>query len=359
MAECEHIGLLQVVAGKQIILQDEGRMERAVAAMTNPSWQRPSLLFFLGRKSKDQALHALFPFNTIKKGYRESCARLRIDNATINSDNPILFADSELNSQYSIQSETPNCHVITAHSVQWSLPFNHKLSDVLHARLFFLFADVICVFADDIGGLQSVAETLKEWASIGSAADASKKLRPRVIIVTSGESASPTYDVLDMDDLRFSLLRAGELNLHESFSGVCLLQLPGSHISSSAKHRRLKEVLLKHADEMRRIRIEESSLFTGTHLSSLYRQALSHTAKTWRDPFNLIVESRKGNLVEESFTDHVTTFLKLAIALKIPYDDMALFIASAILLDAYPPDMHGKTDPTLLNFSDPLLSIRI
>jgi len=95
MANCEHIAWLQSVDHKESQLRDGGRMKRVLEEMPRPSEQRPSIVFFIGQKAKNTALYELFPFNNVRRGRGDGFANLRLDNATINSDQPIWFADSD------------------------------------------------------------------------------------------------------------------------------------------------------------------------------------------------------------------------------------------------------------------------
>ena len=342
MADCNHIDLVQLFTKKESFIRDEGRLVRILSELTRPSTQYPSLLSFLGRKVKDRALPELFPFNRIKKGSRNSIATLQVDVNTIGADNPIYFADSDIKPPTVTPLDIPKCHTAQAHSIKWPMPVDHGRSETFHARLLFLFTDVICLFAEDIGGFQNVINHLQDWVAIGSASCAPRQLRPRLIVVVPSTQKSPTYDVLELEDLRFNLLRGAAPDVLESFSEISKFQLGGNHLSPLARYRELKTVLLRHAMEMRHLRTSQRLLFSATHLSRLFSQAVLHTATTLGQPFDTIESSRRGNPVAEEFGDHVIAFLRLGIRFKMSFDAMASFIASSILVDAYPPGMHSK-----------------
>ena len=65
--------------------------------------------------------------------------------------------------------------------------------------------DVICIFVDDVEGLNTVVDILKEWAKYGSVFYLLKVLYPRVVIVISSNVISPTFELLKIEDLRFNL----------------------------------------------------------------------------------------------------------------------------------------------------------
>ena len=342
MAYCDHIDLVQVFTKQQLFIRDEGRLGRVLSDLTRPSTQYPSFLSFLGRKAKDRALIELFPFNRIKKGSRNSIATLQVDSNTLGADNPIYFADSDIKSPGVISTDLPRCHTVENHFVTWHPPADHYQTGTLQARLLFLFTDVICLFAEDVGGFQNVANQLQDWAAFGCASYAPRQLRPRMIVVVPSTQTSPTHDILELENLRFNLSRGGSPDALEAFSEISKFQLAGDHVSPLARYRELKTVLLRHAKEMRQLRASQKLQFSATHLSRLFSQGVLHTATTLGEPFDVIAASRRENPVAETLGDHVVTFLRLGIRYKMSFDVMASIIASSILVDAYPPGMHSK-----------------
>ena len=97
MSRCDHISLLRIAEGKEVCLLNDGQIDRAMQAMTNPSAQYPSLQFFIGRIAKDLAHPKLFSHNNVRRGPqdRNCVANLRLDASSISCNRPILFADSE------------------------------------------------------------------------------------------------------------------------------------------------------------------------------------------------------------------------------------------------------------------------
>lgn len=343
MTICIHNTWLEVAGNKEISIKDHHRLDRILPEMTNPTAQYPLQLFFLGKKSKDQALRQVFRHNKFTRGCQDGVANLRIDTSTIGIDSPILFADSDLATRSSTPQEPPKCHNVTSHSLRWPLPSHRNLHDLIYVKIFFSFTDVICIFADDVGGLEGVTSYLKEWASIGAALRGSKQVRPRVLIVTEEDIVSPTLEVLEIEDMKFNLRHPHISNIHESFSVISKLRLAGNHLSLQARYRELREVLLRQAREMRQVRIDNRVLYSAIHLSSLFHRAVQHAASTLRYPFNPILESRKQNALSDEYSGYLKIFLQLSIRLKMPFDAMAYYIGSTILMDAYPPGMHSQS----------------
>jgi hypothetical protein len=60
------------------------------------------------------------------------------------------------------------------------------------------------------------------------------------------------------------------------------------------------------------------------------------------EPFSCIVASRLLNQLDDSYTHHLTNMFHITISHSWNFKDTASIIASAILMDAYPPRMHRK-----------------
>ena len=339
---CNHAALLQLASNDSLSLCDTGRLDQVCRMLPDPVRQKPSLIFFPGAGSKDHALSYLFRPERLKKGAREGGNSLRIDRSTMDSDNPILILESDLEAPPPRPLQYVNCHENQAHKIVWHPPPSDCLWLSLHARLLFPFADVICIFANDFGGLEGVVRYLRRCSKYSFASSAPWQIRPRVLIVCSSRDESPTLHLLEIEELRYGLLQEGGPDLQECFSEISVLDLPGDHTSPMVKYRSLVQSLLKHAQQMRQIRTKNSYLFTAAHLSAFFSKAVAHVSRSARQPFNFIQESRQKIPPSPDFQDHLARFLGLAAKLKVPYDAIASFAASAAMLDAYPPGMHGK-----------------
>jgi len=131
-------------------------------------------------------------------------------------------------------------------------------------------------------------------------------------------------------------------SLKEFFSSIKVLHLVAEQKTSLAGFRRLKELLRRELEEMRRIRQNLGCLFSATHLSHFFRMAVAHTAASLNQPFDFVLASRRGNEVQPDFEHHLTRFLELGLKHKASQDALITFVASSILLDAYSPKMHSK-----------------
>ncbi|KAI9766696.1 MAG: hypothetical protein M1840_006340 [Geoglossum simile] len=164
-------------------------------------------------------------------------------------------------------------------------------------------------------------------------------IRPRVIIVTT-ESTDSAYVIENLP------------MLSKSFTSVRIINLRDiNQVSSTARHLPLKDALLREADVARQARIEDRTLFSATHLCKFFERALEQIAKVPDDPFDFICASREGNEVDSEFRFHLRTFLRLCLKYAVPLDPIVSFIASAILMDNFPPGMHREPPSCILKLA--------
>jgi len=253
----------------------------------------------------------------------------------------VLFAESDPSATV-ISASNASCHETESFPVRWANATTvHDVYDILHARIFCPFSDVLCIFADDFPNFKSVVDRLKTWAIAGVGSSPFEQVRPSVVIVKRGgeASASPTLDLLEMQDVQFSL---DQKVLKNFYSSIKVLHLADEQISPLARFRRLKELLWRQMDEMRNVRLRCRCLYSAVHLNKFFQIAVSQTAASALRPFNFVTASRLGNEVGPDHSDHLTSFLRFGMYRGLSNDTMASFIASSIVLDAYSPNMHRE-----------------
>ncbi|GBF63944.1 calcium-independent phospholipase [Trichophyton mentagrophytes] len=311
-----------------------GRLARIVnEELIKPQEQYPSLIHFIGTRAKDAAMREIFPGS--RKRNITGAINLRLEASSINANRPILFSDSKPCGDDSVVSGPTHCHEETSYATLWP----HSAFDILHARLIFLFSDVICLFADDFSGLQAVAEQIKAWVAIGSASTLPPEVRPSLTIVTSG--SGPLQSLL-AEEFRAEIYRVVGENITDSFRSVKLFRLADDYLSPPARFLRLKDEIIGNAREMHAVRVRSQCLFSALHLSDLFRQAAKHVTSTFNEKFDFFTAARRGNPLNDRFTDHLQVFLRLIEPFKPAYDVISSLIASSILVDAYPPLSHRK-----------------
>ena len=359
MNSCHHVGWFYLSGRESFHLHYGNRAANVIREMSNPDSQCPSLVFFIGGKCKSAALPELFPHNNLRRGTREGAVNLRLDSSSFASDFPLLIADGDPKIPIPHRLGPTMCHEQKTIPLGWASDRQQNIRLILYARLVALFSDVVCIFADDFGGLTGVAEFLIQWVRMGAPSSLPLSIRPRVVIVARKEETAVTHNILEIEDLRMMLRQEGQETYAQVFSSISLMHLGGDHVSPLARHRRLKEVILLEVDVSRRERIERRVHFSATHFEAFFHGAVQHLAKSIDEPFNFIGCTRLCNPIEGEYRDHIATFVSLSNESFLPYESVVSFIASSILMDAYPPRMHGKcsADPYGENCSHSQCSI--
>ncbi|KAL6714244.1 hypothetical protein ACLMJK_007667 [Lecanora helva] len=308
--------------------------------MTDPDRQYPSLVLFLGNRAKDAALREIFPHNNLRRRCRDGLVNLQLDSSQISSDTPLLFADGDPSATVPNRIGAASCHEGRVLPVHWHFQKSELGLHALHARLMATFSSVVCIFAEDLGGADRISDFLSQWIKFGNPSSLPPSARPRVIIVFRDSSIAATEDVLVMEELRQKLSH----NHSGVFSSISVIHLAGDHVSSLARHRRLKEVVLSETKMARRPRIDSRICFSAIHFEAFFTRAIDHVARSIEEPFNFIQSARMPQTIQEDYRDHLATFLKLGIDQFLPYEGLTSLVASSILVDAYPPRTH-KFDP--------------
>lgn len=348
MSNCHHPAWLQLSGWSEATIHDEDQLHRILQGLDLPTVQRPSLVLFVGPRDKEHALRDIFPFNNFKRNARRhsGTVNIRVDTTTLRSDHPLLFSDSNPFQPSSSPRKTLHCHEVTSHLLGWKATSSDNLFDIIHARLLCLFADVVCFLCNEFWNEDSVLERLQSWAAAGTPSEAPALIRPRVIIVVKGDNASPTYNILQFEDLRFSLRQ--QALLKDRFSSITIVRLADERVSSISRYRRLKDFILQHVDEMRYLRQSFRCLYSASHLDGLFYAAIRHLAITKSEPFDALLASRAKSHVCVTLHDHLSTFLRLCASHRIPQVNALSVISSSILMDAYPPRMHSNISSNLL-----------
>lgn len=296
--------------------------------LISPNTQFPGFALIIGNSHKDEALRYLFPQNRVISG--RPCIQLGLDNRTIFCDHPFFFADCDLHFT-PMEADQPNQY--TEIPIPWAAPADDCILDVLISRVLLLFVDVVCIFADDVGGLGAVQAALSEWAALGRNAS-NLDHQPRVLIIMEPENPSVTHQALDEVDFLFELLQNPDVP--EVFTKPNIICLPSSTLSGVSRYQSLKDELLKALDLSRNHRREDGFLLSAVHLDSFLALSLQHACQKPLRQFEFV--SRPDASQAKNHASHLTTFLRQTDQHE--WKDQAAFIASTILVDAYPPGVH-------------------
>ena len=204
-----------------------------------------------------------------------------------------------------------------------------------------VLADVVCIFADDFGGLRNVVQLIKTWISVGNPSTATFKAPIQILIATSEGNASCTFQLLEEENFRQELMDEDGLLLTDRLFNIKVVRFASQdRVSPLARFSRFKAILRTELDRAIEKRREHKLYFSAPHFCHYLQRAVDAIHRPRDGPFDFIIESRALNTVSSALSQHLACFMQLAQGL--PHNYIAKFIASALLMDAYPPRMHGN-----------------
>ncbi|KAK2728879.1 hypothetical protein CKAH01_10707 [Colletotrichum kahawae] len=214
-----------------------------------------------------------------------------------------------------------------------------KIADHVYSCMLLLFADAVCFFADDLGGVETVAQQLALWLEMDILSMSLVRLW-LVVVMNGGEEDSTRSQLLQ------AVRRRTDTHVSERFHGVRVISLAETAPKSLRRHLRslcwdiLSNELSYMAETKRVERMLASCLFSATYLAGLPRHAAEHVGDAGAPPLDFLAISRLESLVAADLPAYLARFLTHYASV----DDLKRFavpvIASSFVLDHYPPGMH-------------------
>jgi hypothetical protein len=292
--------------------------------------ERPSLALFLGNKNKNAALRQVFPKNNAQRRAEDySTLNLHLDNVTKLTDAPVVFADGDPLPREVGEHVLSNQEASFVIPLPWATEYGNAVWAAFLALSVLPHVDVVCVFTEDCGGLDGTQNLLEMWADMAPTSQYHSLVRPHLMLVNSDAT-------INRRNIPPALL--------QPFSECSVVMLASSGRSSATRHASLKANFEEAIVSTRTRRATASMLFSAKHLNALILQSMKQANQPAAVPFNVLEASRLNNRVSLDYGVHLTNFMVLAKHHRIPHEAVRSFVASAILMDAYPPGMHSRSE---------------
>lgn len=323
-------------------LVDTGRMDEIVQGMSHPTTQYPSILCFIGNKNRVQAIRSLFPHNNTTRRGPAGLARLHLSTTTANTEHPVIFAESSLCDPSALGECCNNPLSADRHrrypvrGSKAESPLDLKRHVI--RQLLFPWTHVVCLFVDNMAELK-MARTLLEGSHTTMTAGyhATPPTMMRVVMVLTNPTAACETG------LEHELLSESDLT-DEYLPPITILDLRDRHeLSPTAAFDPLRRMLVGELHNSRAQRIQHGLLFSAFHLNFLWNRTLQQcllASSVAR--IDCLQIARERLPVKASFKDCLVEFLEHSSKAGCSADEIHSFVASAILMDAYPPGMHRE-----------------
>ncbi len=340
MSLCKHtrwLRLRQSHGGESIEVSD--RPHQILDKLRNPDTP-VGFALLIGNQMKSVFLSNLCPHVQCADNSRHH-GEIHLNVSHARATKPIFLADGDipLHNRLPIRSKTYHCHEST--DVPLSLDkvvTNYvEAADEMYKNFLFPFVDVICLFVSDIGGPNNATQRLATWIA-STRTFASPILPALVLIVSKGDKRKMQMIIDDMMRPDESTGLAGYFH-HISIIAV-------SPTTKAAWLRKqvmfLRQRLYQTIESIQGVRKDTGYDLSASHTVDLLQTAAREGCVASNSPLNFIEVARRSNPVPKNFSTHLANFFK-----AFPESDMLRqlaipLVASSLIMDQYPPDMHRK-----------------
>lgn len=314
-------------SGTSFSIQEHAALCRLMENMPNPATQYPRMWAFLGSTRKNECLQAIFAQNTFVRAETCTTIRLRGDAASLHSTSPIFFADGDPWDDSTV-SPSKVARRGSVFPIEWSGAITAtEVHRSLYFQFLFLFADVVCLFLEDCRPGYDIAKIIETH---GSVKGLPAKTRPRLIIVVGDPEETTLSSAVDLG--QYSGI----------FSDISIFPMTGQGRAPDSDYDRLKALLLMHSHEIQTLRRDYIGRLSTTQLERYSRLAIKHLAKSNVHSFDFVRSCRASKEIPQDVGDKVNCVYELCVASGLPDFDSARFIASALIMDHYRPEMPRK-----------------
>ena len=129
-----------------------------------------------------------------------------------------------------------------------------------------------------------------------------------------------------------------------TFGSIRHVTLPANSRKTplSRRYLTLKKTMLSSIKVVRNSREASKRLYSAYHLNVFFELALRQVAIFASPPFNFILATRQCNRIEDHLWTYLQNFLELRAANYATKEATLEYMASAFMLDSFPPGMHCK-----------------
>lgn len=202
---------------------------------------------------------------------------------------------------------------------------------MVYNRVLFPFVDVLCVFLDDLGGVQGTCEKLASWYM--EFCPSTSPVRPALILVTTVD-AEQTFE---------SFWKLVGPEIHEMFSGVkCVAISERRQLRRGRYSRSLAWGPLKQAIKTSQLAIFQARSAAGFQLSTVHVDAFIKliTRNLMTKALDFVMLSRAADPIPSDLAQSLSKFCR-----HFPADIQCFavpVIASALIMNYYRPGTHCK-----------------
>lgn len=329
------------------VVEITDRPHRLLTEMKRPEARYPSLMVLIGNQDKQLALARL------RIGNAWSCRKrshgeihLLPSSLKMYKDVPIFIADSDIPTHNRLPTacRKTQCHEIHSETLSTDAPTAKgiELTDRTLRRSVLPFADVVCLFVEDVGGINSAMGHIASWIRHGPVSTAS--FHPKLFLMVNEGQQGATQRAIDG-----LLSNVGVTAVSDCLSDISILSIPNRcsraarcRAASAASWQYMRQRLVRSLRDARRSRSCANGMFSAHHFFRFLELGARRVSKAECGPFDFVIASRDQNEVATDLETHMETFIDLFRSVDDIKSIAVPLIASSFVLDHYPPGMHGR-----------------
>ncbi|KAI1489423.1 hypothetical protein F5X96DRAFT_683944 [Biscogniauxia mediterranea] len=209
--------------------------------------------------------------------------------------------------------------------------FQAEADAAIYSQLLYPFVDVFCFYAYTLRDLECISKHLAVLIQIGQPTPRFGH-PPKILILLVGHQWVDREIPIEQD---FDSFVGENCALNSYFSKVSFLQLP-----DAGRGLAIPPFLIDHVQIVRQKRREASALFVVQHLNTLFDRAFDTVSSFPGTSFDCLLAARRDFPVDPDMATHLENFVtQVPVASQLRTFAVPV-VASSILLDQYPPQMH-------------------
>jgi hypothetical protein len=324
MVSCMHSSWLTLYGCGYTFLRQNNTLTNLLSSLENPEKQMPSLVCLLEETNNSRMLRNLLPKPRRNGRCKPDVIHLQLDQKTLFSDHPILFAHGHFMNSMTLHTESEKfkCHNNTLLKFDWpveALLDTTQATNALFCQLLSPFTHVMCIFIPSESSIPALSARLKLWLELSK--NRKTLLLPRLLIVAGvGEPALVERKLFKS---------VGRYELLSMFSTVKVCR-QGSHTL---------DVIRREASYASIARRTQHILFNAVHFDQMFRRASEHFVSASLTPFDLYQASRVHRPVPANLQDDITYLLETVKSCRELIDISAPYIGGLLALDNYANDV--------------------
>ncbi|KAK4119894.1 hypothetical protein N657DRAFT_580763 [Parathielavia appendiculata] len=251
----------------------------------------------------------------------------------------MLLVDGELHQRNELPriKAGPSPGLYDTHEIKRAPKSAAEISYQIYFDVLAPFSSAVLLFVSDLNGTDVTVDVLAQWAKRMMAFPPA--VLPKVLLFFDDSPAPNSADIRQQISMKLlEYLRLGP-NSTYTFSDAkrIISNSYDIHVLTNRPSDDLWDNLISITDNAASQRQDLRLHFSATHLRQLVQAAIVHFSGRLVGPFNIYRASRANNPVPETLRECVSNFVRFTTQKHV---DSARVVASALVMDAYPPGMH-------------------